>query len=89
MDGHPISTGRLARYGFADTERAGGQLAALGLWDPTGQQPADPAAPTVLDALSRAADPDLALRQLHRLAEAESSSAASTGPSAAGPSAAG
>ena len=35
------------------------------------QEPADEAAAELLAALSRAADPDLALRQLHRIVEAE------------------
>ena len=69
----PTSTpGRLARYGFADPARAAGQLGdpVLGLWDAAGQRPVDDGASAVLDALAGAADPDLALRQLHRVAEA-------------------
>ncbi|MCI4061927.1 bifunctional [glutamine synthetase] adenylyltransferase/[glutamine synthetase]-adenylyl-L-tyrosine phosphorylase [Micromonospora sp. R77] len=68
--------GRLARYGFAEGE--GGTRAAdllgpdgLGLWRPDTQEPTDERATELLAALSRAADPDLALRQLHRLVEAE------------------
>jgi glutamate-ammonia-ligase adenylyltransferase len=68
--------GRLARYGFAEGD--GGPRAAdllgpdgLGLWRPDTQEPADERAGELLAALSRAADPDLALRQLHRLVEAE------------------
>ncbi|MFG2167613.1 bifunctional [glutamine synthetase] adenylyltransferase/[glutamine synthetase]-adenylyl-L-tyrosine phosphorylase [Micromonospora chersina] len=68
--------GRLARYGFAEGD--GGARAAdllgpdgLGLWRTEEQEPADEAAGELLAALSRAADPDLALRQLHRLVEAE------------------
>ncbi|MEH1127508.1 bifunctional [glutamine synthetase] adenylyltransferase/[glutamine synthetase]-adenylyl-L-tyrosine phosphorylase [Micromonospora sp. CPCC 206061] len=63
--------GRLARYGFG--ARADGLLGpgGLGLWDVTVQEPAGEVAADLLTALSRAADPDLALRQLHRLAEAE------------------
>ncbi|MFY1672394.1 bifunctional [glutamine synthetase] adenylyltransferase/[glutamine synthetase]-adenylyl-L-tyrosine phosphorylase [Plantactinospora sp. WMMB334] len=75
--------GRLARYGFGlgDGERTGGNgvgLAAellgpdgLGLWDVGAQEPVDAPAGELLTALSRAADPDLALRQLHRIVEAE------------------
>ncbi|SBT45191.1 bifunctional [glutamine synthetase] adenylyltransferase/[glutamine synthetase]-adenylyl-L-tyrosine phosphorylase [Micromonospora auratinigra] len=81
--------GRLARYGFAtgDGGRAG-ELAGpdgLGLWRPEAQEPTDERAAELLTALSRAADPDLALRQLHRLVEAERRA---TGPGAAGPGAA-
>ncbi|MEO3775542.1 bifunctional [glutamine synthetase] adenylyltransferase/[glutamine synthetase]-adenylyl-L-tyrosine phosphorylase [Micromonospora sp. B11E3] len=70
--------GRLARYGFGTAEGDGGARAAdllgpagLGLWRPDEQEPVDERAAELLAALSRAADPDLALRQLHRLAEAE------------------
>ncbi|MFG2059009.1 bifunctional [glutamine synthetase] adenylyltransferase/[glutamine synthetase]-adenylyl-L-tyrosine phosphorylase [Micromonospora sp. NPDC048930] len=67
--------GRLARYGFAEGD--GGRAAdllgpdGLGLWRPDTQEPTDEPAGDLLTALSRAADPDLALRQLHRLVEAE------------------
>ncbi|MFC4150618.1 bifunctional [glutamine synthetase] adenylyltransferase/[glutamine synthetase]-adenylyl-L-tyrosine phosphorylase [Micromonospora mangrovi] len=68
--------GRLARYGFAEGD--GGTRAAdllgpdgLRLWRPETQEPTDERATELLAALSRAADPDLALRQLHRLVEAE------------------
>ncbi|WP_328851962.1 bifunctional [glutamine synthetase] adenylyltransferase/[glutamine synthetase]-adenylyl-L-tyrosine phosphorylase [Micromonospora globbae] len=70
--------GRLARYGFGTTQGDGGARAAdllgpdgLGLWRPDGQEPVDERAGELLTALSRAADPDLALRQLHRIVEAE------------------
>ncbi|HEX6969690.1 MAG TPA: bifunctional [glutamine synthetase] adenylyltransferase/[glutamine synthetase]-adenylyl-L-tyrosine phosphorylase [Micromonosporaceae bacterium] len=70
---------RLARYGFGLTAGDGGAAAAgllgpdgLGLWRPATQEPADDDAHRLLTAMSRAADPDLALRQLHRLVEAES-----------------
>jgi glutamate-ammonia-ligase adenylyltransferase len=66
--------GRLARYGFGvDLDRAADLLgpAGLGLWDPETQEPAGEKAADLIGALSRAADPDLALRQLHRLAEFE------------------
>ncbi|MFU8854136.1 bifunctional [glutamine synthetase] adenylyltransferase/[glutamine synthetase]-adenylyl-L-tyrosine phosphorylase [Micromonospora sp. SL1-18] len=68
--------GRLARYGFAEDDgraRAADLLgpAGLGLWRPDVQEPTDERAGELLAALSRAADPDLALRQLHRLVEAE------------------
>jgi glutamate-ammonia-ligase adenylyltransferase len=74
------AAGRLARYGFGldgPAGTAGGSSAellgpdGLGLWDAATQQPTDPVAADVLTALSRAADPDLALRQLHRLVDAE------------------
>ncbi|ROT31374.1 bifunctional [glutamine synthetase] adenylyltransferase/[glutamine synthetase]-adenylyl-L-tyrosine phosphorylase [Micromonospora sp. HM5-17] len=70
--------GRLARYGFGLADGGGAGRAAellgpdgLGLWDLTGQEPVDERAAELLTALSRAADPDLALRQLHRIVEAE------------------
>src|SRR5215470_7943826 len=72
--GRPASvTGRLARYGLVDIERARMMLgpAQLRLWDEAGQRPADEGAAAVLEALSRAADPDLALLQLCRINEAE------------------
>ena len=62
-----------ARYGFADDgARAAdllgaGRAAACGT--PTTQEPVDAGAGDLLAALSRAADPDLALRQLHRMVE--------------------
>jgi len=60
---------RLARFGFGDS--AGELLgpSGLALWDPAAQEPAGPAAADLIDALSRSANPDLALRQLHRLVE--------------------
>ena len=63
--------GRLARYGFGDVARAAALLGpdGLGLWDPDTQELAGESADELVGALSRAADPDLALRQLHRLAE--------------------
>ncbi|MET7709254.1 bifunctional [glutamine synthetase] adenylyltransferase/[glutamine synthetase]-adenylyl-L-tyrosine phosphorylase [Micromonospora sp. NPDC005413] len=72
------ATGWLARYGFGTAEGDGGARAAdllgpdgLRLWRPVEQEPVDEPAGELLAALSRAADPDLALRQLHRIVEAE------------------
>ena len=78
---------RLARYGFTDPARAARLLEAdeLRLWDGVRQLPTDPGAPAVLDALAATADADLALRQLHRLAEAEA--AHDQAETAGGPSA--
>jgi [glutamine synthetase] adenylyltransferase / [glutamine synthetase]-adenylyl-L-tyrosine phosphorylase len=56
--------GTLARYGFADAARAQTLLEGLDLREGPGRD-------SLLDGLARSADPDLALRQLHRLAEAE------------------
>ncbi len=72
-----VAVGQLARYGFADATRAVALLGqdGLGLWDEAAQQPADPGAPAVLRALASAADPDLALRQLHRLATSDEAEA--------------
>ncbi len=64
---------RLARYGFADNgARAIDLLGPTGLrlWDAQVQAPNDPDAAELIHALSRAADPNLALRQLHRLVDA-------------------
>ncbi|WP_020662316.1 bifunctional [glutamine synthetase] adenylyltransferase/[glutamine synthetase]-adenylyl-L-tyrosine phosphorylase [Amycolatopsis benzoatilytica] len=63
------TTPSAARYGFTDT-RADGQLRAAGWWTEGG--PAEGAA-DVLAALSRAADPDLALAGLDRIREADES----------------
>jgi [glutamine synthetase] adenylyltransferase / [glutamine synthetase]-adenylyl-L-tyrosine phosphorylase len=63
------AAGTLARYGFADAARAEALLQALHLWD--GTAPAHPVAEPILDALAGAADPDLALHQLHRLVESD------------------
>lgn len=76
--------GRLARYGFAEGDggpRAADLLGAdgLGLWLADEQEPVDRAAADLLAALSRAADPDLALRQLHRMMETERRTATATG----------
>lgn len=61
------STASAARYGFTDP-RAEGQLRAAGWWDDAG--PVEAAA-DVLSALSRTADPDLALRGIDRIREAD------------------
>jgi [glutamine synthetase] adenylyltransferase / [glutamine synthetase]-adenylyl-L-tyrosine phosphorylase len=70
--------GRLARYGFGVAGDDAGARAAdlvgpagLGLWDETAQDPLDEPAADLLAVLGRAADPDLALRQLHRIVEVE------------------
>ncbi|SDZ05102.1 glutamate-ammonia-ligase adenylyltransferase [Micromonospora pattaloongensis] len=69
------SPARLARYGFdiANGARTAEMLGpdGLGLWNTATREPADACAAELLTALSRAADPDLALRQLHRIVEAE------------------
>src|SRR2546430_8259006 len=57
--------GTFARYGFADAARAQDLIRDLKLAE------ADPTREAILDALARSADPDLALRQLHRLAESD------------------
>jgi glutamate-ammonia-ligase adenylyltransferase len=64
---------RLARYGFTDVAAAarllGPEPDGLRLWDEAEAAPVDAAAGEVLTALSEAADPSLALRQLHRIEE--------------------
>ncbi|MEV4351034.1 hypothetical protein AB0J83_41790, partial [Actinoplanes sp. NPDC049596] len=70
---------RLARYGFADNGVRAADLAGpngLRLWDTEAQAPAGADAAELLTSLSRAADPTLALRQLHRLVEAAGRAAA-------------
>ncbi|HCT75720.1 MAG TPA: bifunctional glutamine-synthetase adenylyltransferase/deadenyltransferase [Micromonosporaceae bacterium] len=66
--------GRLARYGL--TQPCPDDLA---LWDAQAQRPADEEAALVLEQIGRAADPDLALRQLHRLFERDPSVLAELG----------
>jgi glutamate-ammonia-ligase adenylyltransferase len=63
---------RLARFGFADTGSRAADLLGpdgLRLWDGETQEPVDTDAAELIHSLSRAADPSLALRQLHRLIE--------------------
>ncbi|XVU27218.1 bifunctional [glutamine synthetase] adenylyltransferase/[glutamine synthetase]-adenylyl-L-tyrosine phosphorylase [Actinoplanes sp. CA-054009] len=70
---------RLARYGFADDGVRAADLvgpSGLRLWDLEAQAPAGTEAAELLTALSRAADPTLALRQLHRLVDAAGRAAA-------------
>ncbi|MBA8825562.1 glutamate-ammonia-ligase adenylyltransferase [Saccharopolyspora lacisalsi] len=55
-----------ARYGFSDAQRAEAQLRAAGWWSHRG--PLEAAEP-VVTALSRTADPDLALLSVERLRE--------------------
>jgi [glutamine synthetase] adenylyltransferase / [glutamine synthetase]-adenylyl-L-tyrosine phosphorylase len=64
---------RLARYGFADNgTRAADLLGPTGLrlWDAEAQGPTGTDAAELIHTLSRAADPNLALRQLHRMVDA-------------------
>jgi [glutamine synthetase] adenylyltransferase / [glutamine synthetase]-adenylyl-L-tyrosine phosphorylase len=67
------ATGRLARFGFTDVAAAAARLgpppAGLGLWDGAEQRPLDTSGAEVLNALAASAHPDLALRQLLRMAE--------------------
>ncbi len=61
---------RLARYGFADNGTRVADLlgpTGLRLWDAEGQGPVSTDAAELIRAMSRAADPNLALRQLHRI----------------------
>ena len=81
---------RLARYGFADNgARAADLLGPTGLrlWDAESQGPTGTDAAELIHSLSRAADPTLALRQLHRLVDAAGRAAdRANGQRAAGPS---
>ncbi|MFC5000234.1 bifunctional [glutamine synthetase] adenylyltransferase/[glutamine synthetase]-adenylyl-L-tyrosine phosphorylase [Dactylosporangium cerinum] len=63
--------GHLARFGFTDDTRSSALAGpdGLRLWDPEARRPADDDAATLLETLYFAADPDLALFQLHRLVE--------------------
>jgi glutamate-ammonia-ligase adenylyltransferase len=81
---------RLARYGFADNGARAADLlgpAGLRLWDAEAQGPTGTDAAELIHSLSRAADPNLALRQLHRLVDSAGRAAdrANGGP-ATGPS---
>ncbi|GGK87954.1 bifunctional [glutamine synthetase] adenylyltransferase/[glutamine synthetase]-adenylyl-L-tyrosine phosphorylase [Mangrovihabitans endophyticus] len=70
---------RLARYGFAANGASAADLlgpSGLRLWDDEAQEPVDTPSAELIHALSRAADPNLALRQLHRVAEAVARTAA-------------
>ncbi|MFC7273435.1 bifunctional [glutamine synthetase] adenylyltransferase/[glutamine synthetase]-adenylyl-L-tyrosine phosphorylase [Paractinoplanes rhizophilus] len=78
---------RLARYGFAE-KHAADLLGPTGLrlWEAEAQGPAGTDAAELIHSLSRAADPTLALRQLHRLVEAAGRAAdRSNGRGVAGP----
>jgi glutamate-ammonia-ligase adenylyltransferase len=69
---------RLARYGFADNGARAVDLLGphgLRLWDLGAQEPVDTEAAEIIRSLSRAADPNLALRQLHRMVESASRAA--------------
>ncbi|MDT5034401.1 MAG: [glutamine synthetase] adenylyltransferase / [glutamine synthetase]-adenylyl-L-tyrosine, partial [Actinoplanes sp.] len=71
---------RLARYGFADNGTRAADLlgpAGLRLWDLDAQEPTGTDAAELIHSLSRGADPNLALRQLHRLVESAGRSTAS------------
>jgi glutamate-ammonia-ligase adenylyltransferase len=64
---------RLARYGFADNGTRAADLLGPGglrLWDAEAQGPVGTDAGELIHALSLAADPNLALRQLHRMIDA-------------------
>ena len=64
---------RLARYGFADNGARAADLLGpegLRLWDDDAQSPTGDDEGELLRSLSGAADPNLALRQLHRLVDA-------------------
>jgi glutamate-ammonia-ligase adenylyltransferase len=80
---------RLARYGFADNGIRADELLGpkgLRLWDPEAQGPTGTDAAELLHSLSRAADPNLALRQLHRIVDAVGRAAArSNGQKVTGP----
>ncbi|MFC7533473.1 bifunctional [glutamine synthetase] adenylyltransferase/[glutamine synthetase]-adenylyl-L-tyrosine phosphorylase [Actinoplanes sp. GCM10030250] len=81
---------RLARYGFADNGARATDLLGpegLRLWDTESKGPVDGAAADLLESLSKAADPNLALRQLHRLVESVGRAAErANGARPAGPS---
>lgn len=73
---------RLARYGFGDNGAKAADLlgpTGLRLWDAEAQGPVDADALELIQALSRTADPNLALRQLHRVFESIGRAAVRTG----------
>ncbi|MBA3410403.1 MAG: hypothetical protein H0U15_06070, partial [Geodermatophilaceae bacterium] len=61
---------RLSGLGFSESAQAAEIIVEprLGLWSAAANAPAGGGAAEVLAALTRAGDPDLALRSLHRLA---------------------
>jgi glutamate-ammonia-ligase adenylyltransferase len=63
---------RLARYGVSDVAAAAALVGAsgLGLWDDVSARPVSDPAGAVLTAIGASADPDLTVRQLHRLVPA-------------------
>jgi glutamate-ammonia-ligase adenylyltransferase len=61
---------RLARFGLTDVGTTARLVEALNLWSTVDQQPVDAEGGEVLAALADSADPDLALRQLHRMVAA-------------------
>ncbi len=63
-----VGIGRLARYGLTVPCPP-----ELKLWDAAAQRPVDEEAALILEQIGRAADPDLALRQLHRVFERDPS----------------
>ncbi len=66
--------GRLARYGLTQPCPQD-----LPLWDAQAQRPVEEEAALILEQIGRAADPDLAMRQLHRLHERDRSVLAELG----------
>ena len=68
-----VGTGRLARLGFANPDRAAELLGpeGLGWWSPQTSTPAGEAGEELIRALASAADPDLAALTLHRLAASQ------------------
>jgi glutamate-ammonia-ligase adenylyltransferase len=80
---------RLARYGFTDDGIRADELLGpkgLQLWDLQTQGPTGTDAAELLQSLSKAADPNLALRQLHRIVDAVGRAAArSNGEKVTGP----
>ena len=66
----------LSRQGFADSAAIAAMLTELGLWDTRERRAADGDAAVVVSALGRAADPDLAVRGLVRIVEADAAGGA-------------
>jgi glutamate-ammonia-ligase adenylyltransferase len=75
-DGPAHSAAALSRQGFANSDAAQSALRALGLWDDVNSRAVDGGAASVVSALGRAADPDLALTGLAAIGAAQPSEAA-------------
>jgi glutamate-ammonia-ligase adenylyltransferase len=68
VDGTARRVAALTRQGFADSAAVGAALEILGLWDVSARRASDDDAAVLISSLGRAADPDLAVSGLARIA---------------------